>query len=613
MTKHNGLQGKALTRRIEQLERELEQLKNTARGSPSPTDESPGSEPPLSPPAAQDATETVEQLLARVAERYTHEDLLRAQEALVAARAQTDLANRTKSEFLARMSHEIRTPMNAIIGLGHLLRDTSLDSQQRGYLDSISAAADSLLHIINQVLDFSKIETGKIVLENTHFDLEQVFEKLSRLFEVSAAHRQVDITYDLHPDVPRFLRGDTARLGQVLSHLVDNALQYSAGGNVLVSVGEESRQADGVMLRFCITDFGAGMTSEQVAELTSHLKAVAEGERLASDSTGLHICHHLIRLMGGDLSIKSRAGKGCRISFTAWFEHSQIGAKALRDQPHRFEQLRALIVDDNTLAREIISGTLQNMGIEADTADSGETALKQIRRADQTDAPYELVLMDYQMPRMDGLTTIAALKADDPLRHPPRVLLISSYHRDEIFQDHQHAELVDGFLSKPVSESRLFDALSQAFGPGMTDPSELLPGGEVEVLGGLRVLLVEDNRVNQQVAEGILRKRGVTVTIANNGREALERLQATPEAFDVILMDLEMPEVDGYEATGIIRSGSLRPDIPIVAITAQAIGGDRERCLDIGMNGYISKPIRPERLYQTLADVAATFVAPNVK
>lgn len=542
-------------------------------------------------------------------------DFIRSQEELLAAKTQADIANKTKGEFLARMSHEIRTPMNAIIGLGHLLHDTALDEQQKSYLGSMNTAAESLLHIINQVLDFSKIETGKIMLENAHFDLDQVFEKLSRLFEISAIHRAVDIIYDIRSDVPRFLRGDASRLSQVISHLITNALQYSTTNQVVVGVTTIKRNSKHVTLEFTITDFGVGMGQEQVKQLQATLLK-GSGELAGKASFGLSICNHLVSLMEGRIQIRSKEGQGCKISFTARFENSHIGSRSVHDHPHALSKLRVLIVDDNTIARNIIASTAHSLRMHTDTTDSASNALSKIREADSKGRHYHLVLMDYKMPLIDGLQATALIKHDQTLSRIPLVLLISSYHRDEIFKDNSNAALVDGFLSKPVSESRLFDSISQMIDKDhplreLMTPDEDECGDDDALLVNLRVLLVEDNLVNQQVARGILKKKHIDVIVTNNGREAIELFQADGNYFDMILMDLEMPEMDGYEATRRIRSGTINPDVPIIAITAQAMRGDRERCLAAGMDGYLSKPIMPDMLYRTLADMARTRMSKN--
>ncbi len=541
-------------------------------------------------------------------------DFMNSREELLNAKAQADLASKTKSEFLARVSHEIRTPMNAIIGIGYLLHDTQLDEQQQSYLMSVNSAADSLLQIINQLLDFSKIEAGRVILEYAHFDLDQLFEKISRLFEISALHRAVDIVYDIKADVPRFLRGDASRLSQILSHLLSNAFQYSNTSQVVVRVTRltQKQKQKQVTLQFTVEDNGLGMTKEKLAHIRERLvfnKYHADTEK---NSYGLGICSHLVHLMQGDFQIDSSLNKGCTVTFTAVFEHSHLGEKTLVNHPRDLNSIRVLIVDDNTIARTIIASTARSIHLQADEIDNPFSAIERIRQADNLGQPYHFVLLDYRMPNINGLQLTGLIKSDNSLKQKPQVFLISAYHRDEISSADPNAILVDEFLSKPVSESRLFDAISQAIGREQLlqqiSPEVLIHDESLDILENTRMLIVEDNIVNQQVIRGILKKKHIQTNIAGNGIEALKILENSNESFDIILMDLEMPEMDGLEATKRIRAGQLRNNnqqqyIPIVAVTAQAMRGDRERCLAAGMNGYLSKPVNPELLYNTLADI----------
>ena len=537
---------------------------------------------------------------------------MNSRDELLNAKAQADLASKTKSEFLARVSHEIRTPMNAIIGIGYLMQDTPLDEQQQSYLTSINSASDSLLQIINQLLDFSKIEAGRVILEYAHFDMDQLFEKISRLFEISALHRSVEIVYDIKADVPRFLRGDASRLSQILGHLISNAFQYSNTNQVIVRVRRVPQTNKQVVLQFSIEDSGLGMTTEKLAHIRERLvfnKYHADTEK---NSYGLGICSHLVHLMQGNFQIDSQLNQGCKVTFSAAFEHSHLGEKTLVNHPRDLNNIRVLIVDDNTIARTIIASTARSIHLQVDEIDNPFSAIERIRQADNLGQPYHFILLDYRMPNMNGLQLTGLIKSDNSLKQKPQVFLISAYHRDEISSADPNAILVDEFLSKPVSESRLFDAISQAIGREhflQQISPEVKPDAEsLEILDSTRMLIVEDNLVNQQVIRGILKKKNIHTTIAGNGIEALQILENTNEAFDAILMDLEMPEMDGLEATHRIRAGQLRntnqhQDIPIIAVTAQAMRGDRERCLALGMNGYLSKPVNPELLYNTLADI----------
>lgn len=516
-------------------------------------------------------------------------------------------ANRAKSEFLANMSHEIRTPMNGVLGMTELLLDTPLSRTQRQYAEAVNASGETLLRILNDILDFSKIEAGKLRLEAFEFDLPTTIKEVAGLLAHSAHARGLELTAYTEPDVPSALVGDPFRLRQVLANLIGNAIKFTARGEVGVRVSVDEETADGVTLRFEIRDTGIGLTVEQQAAL---FRAFSQADasttrRYGGTGLGLAIAKQLVELMGGAIGVESVAGTGSTFWFTSHFARgaASVEGPAKRTDLHG---LRVLIVDDNATNRNILRTQVASWGMENGTAPDGAEALALLRAAADREEPYDLAILDMQMPDMDGLALARAIGVEYGVA-PPTLVLLSSIGQD--LGGAAREAGIAAVLTKPVRQSQLYDCLATVLAGGgtpATSPplavSAARPPDDARQAAPRErgtILLAEDNLVNQAVASAMLRKLGFAVHVAATGREAVAA--AARGAYVAILMDCQMPEMDGYEATKAIRAGKFgRPRVPIIAMTANALEGDRVRCLAAGMDDYVTKPVRAATLATTL-------------